>query len=116
MFPSLKMISGSNSWSKRLLIYKNLFCDDCLKKKVYDKIYKVLLVLLSLLKCHVSLSHISEEGKNLLEYDSWEKSLKCHFFMYLVIMPCSYSEIKDVAQAIFSLFGLVTATFFNFLS
>ena len=49
-------------------------------EKMYDKIYKVLLVLLSLFNCHVSLSHISEEGKNLLEYDSREKSLKCHFF------------------------------------
>ena len=30
-------------------------------------------------------------------------------------MSCSYSEIKDVIQAIFSFFGLVTATSFDFL-
>ena len=30
-------------------------------------------------------------------------------------MSCSYSEIKDVIQAMLSIFGLVTATSFDFL-
>ena len=60
-----------------------------------------------------SLSHTSDEGKNLLEYDSKKKSLIS--FICLVIMSCSYSELKDVIQGFFSIFGLVTATSFDFL-
>ena len=36
-------------------------------------------------------------------------------FICLQIMPCSYSEMKHVIQAIFSFFGLVTATSFDIL-
>ena len=63
----------------------------------------------------MSLSHTSEKGKNLLEHDSKEENLKFISFMCLVIMSYFYSEIKDVIQAIFSFFGLVTATSCDFL-
>ena len=60
-----------------------------------------------------SLSHSSEKGKKLLEYDSKEESFIS--FICLKIISCSYSEIKDVIQALLSFFGLATATSFNFL-
>ena len=40
-----------------------------------------------------------------------------HFFYILVIISCYYSEIKVIIQeAIFTFFGLVTATSFDFIS
>ena len=62
-----------------------------------------------------SLSCTSEEGTNLLEIIYWNMIVKKEVwssisFVCLVITSCPYSEIKDVIQAIFSFFGLVTAT------
>ena len=55
-----------------------------------------------------SLTHTSEEAKDLLEYDSKDESLKFHFSN----MFCDYVMFlfrnKRCIQAIFNLFGLVT--------
>ena len=66
----------------------------------------------SLFKCYICILYL-KEGKNVLKYDSKEQSLIS--FICLVIMSCSLSEVKDVIQAILSVFGLVTATCFDFL-
>ena len=49
------------------------------EKKVYYKIYNILLLLHSLFKRYV-LPYTFEEAKKLLEYDSKGESLKFHFF------------------------------------
>ena len=70
----------------------------------------------SLFECYV-FSHTSEVGINLLEYDNKEEHLKFYLFCMFsdYVMSCSYSETKDVIQAIISFFGLVAATSFDLL-
>ena len=90
-------------------------CNGCFKEKTFITKYIRFLFYCSVCLSVASLSHTSEKGKNLLEYDSKEESLKFHFFICLMLMLCFYSETKDVIQTIFSFFGLVTATSFDFL-
>ena len=95
--------------------YRNI-CADCFKEKTFITKYLRFFFYCTICLSVTSLYHTSEERKHLLEYDSKEESLKFHFFTCLVIVSCSYSQIKKVViQAIFKFFGLVTATSFVFL-
>ena len=60
-------------------------CDDCFKEKKFITKYIRFSFYCSLFKSVTSLSHTSDEGKNLLEYDSKEQSLKFHFFYMLSV-------------------------------
>ena len=62
-----------------------------------------------------SLSQTSVEGKNLLECDSEKESLKFHFFYMFGDYFMFFFRNKRCYSTIFSFFGLVTATSFDFL-
>ena len=55
-------------------------CDDCFKEKKFITKYTRFFFYCTVCLSVTSLSHTSEEGKNLVEYDSKEESLKFHFF------------------------------------
>ena len=55
-------------------------CDDYFKEKKFIKKYIRLFFYCTVYLSVTSLSHTFKEGKNLLEYDSKEESLKFHFF------------------------------------
>ena len=55
-------------------------CDDCFKEKKFITKYIRFFFYCTVCLSVTSLSHTSEEGKNLLEYDSKEESLKFYFF------------------------------------
>ena len=108
-----KMIYGSHRWYERLFIKKT--CDDCFKGKKFIIKYKRFFFYCTVCLSVMSLSISYFWEKKLLEYDNKEESLSFISFICSVIMSCSYSKIKGVIQAIFSFFGLVTATSFDFL-
>ena len=55
-------------------------CDDCCKEKKFITKCMRLFFYCTVCLSVASLPHTSEEGKNLLEYDNKEESLKFHFF------------------------------------
>ena len=55
-------------------------CDDCFKEKKFTTKYVRFFFYCTVCGSVASLSHTSEEGKTLLEYDSKEESLKFHLF------------------------------------
>ena len=55
-------------------------CDDCFKEKKFITKYIRFFFYCTVCLSVTSLSHTSKEGKNLLEYDSKEESLKFYFF------------------------------------
>ena len=55
-------------------------CDDCFKEKKFVTKYIRFFFCCTFCLSVTPLSHSSEEGKNLLENDSKEESLKSHFF------------------------------------
>ena len=61
-------------------------CDDYLKVKKFIKKYIKISFYCTVCSSVTSLTHTSEEAKDLLEYDSKDKSLKFHFFY----MFCDY--------------------------
>ena len=54
--------------------------DDCFKEKKFLTKYIRFFFYCTVCVSVMSLSHTFEEGKNLLEYDSKEESLKFYFF------------------------------------
>ena len=77
-------------------------CDDCFKEKKFITKYVRFFFYCMVCVSVVSLSHTSEEGKTLLEYDSKEESLKFHFFykfsdyvMFLFIHKRCYSNPSE---------------------
>ena len=60
-------------------------CDDCFKEKKFITKYIRLFFYCTVYLSVTPLSHTSEEGKNLLDYDNKEESLKFHFFYMLSI-------------------------------
>ena len=55
-------------------------CNDCCKEKKFITKYMRFFFYWTVCLSVTSLSHTSEDGKNLLEYDNKEESLKFHFF------------------------------------
>ena len=62
-----------------------------------------------------SLSHTSEEGKNVLEYDKKEKSLKFHFFYMLSDYAMFLFRNKRCYSSNYELFWSYTVKYFDFL-
>ena len=89
-------------------------CDDCFKEKKFITKYIRFFLYCAVCLSVKSLSHISEEGKYLLEYDSKEESLKFHFF-YMFSNYVMFSFRNNRCYSGFSFFGHVTATSFDFL-
>ena len=100
-----KMINGIQRWTKGLYSYRKI-CDDCFKEKQFITKYIRFLFHCTVCLSVMSSSHTSEEGENLLEYDSKKKS-EVSFLLCLVIMSCSYSELKDAIQKFFSFLVLL---------
>ena len=108
-----KMINRSHRWTKRLVIMEKI-CNDCFKEKKFIAKYIRFFFYCTVCLTVKPFSHTSEE-KNYWNMIVKKKIWSFISFIYLVIMSYSYSEIKDVIQAIFSFFALATATPFNFL-
>ena len=62
--------------------YRNI-CDGCFKEKKCNTKYIGFFFYCTVCLSVTSFSHTSEEGKNLLEYDSKEESQTLHFFICL---------------------------------
>ena len=90
-------------------------CDDCCKEKRFITKYMRFFFYCTVCLSVTSLSHTSEKGKIYWNMIIKKKVWSFISFICLAIMSCSYSEIKNVIQAIISCFGLVTAASFDFL-
>ena len=83
------------------------------KKNLLQNIYKILLLLHSLYKCYVFISYF--QGRKKFTGIIVKKKVRSFIaFMFNDYVMFLFRN-KDVAQAIFSFFGLVTATSFDFL-
>ena len=71
------MINRNHRWTKDYSHRK--ICDDCFKEKKFITKYIRFFFYCTVCLSIASLSHTSEEGKNSLEYDRKEESLKVHF-------------------------------------
>ena len=108
-----KMINGIQRWTKGLYSYRKI-CDDCFKEKQFITKYIRFLFHCRVCLSVMSSSHTSEEGENLLEYDSKKKVWSLISFMFSDYVMFLF-RIERCYSKIFQLFGLVTATSFDFL-
>ena len=90
-------------------------CNDCFKEKKFIAKYIRSLFYCTVCLSVTSLSHTSEKGKNLLEYDSKEESLKFHFFYMFSAYVMFLFRNKRCYSDGFQLLCFVTATSFDFL-
>ena len=90
-------------------------CDNCFKGKKFIIKYIRFFFYCKVCLSVTSLSHCSEEGKNLLEYTSKEESLKFHFFYLFSDYVMFLFRNKRCYSSNFQLFWSCYSYIFQFL-